>query len=110
MDKAEKQKIRDRVTSILTAYDPAIPQEAANQLRDLWLQFEPKRMDAIKAELREQQETVGIPIPILKTIGKEVAKHGRKQVPFQLLKGDRHVVPEIARQHVVKHVNQQQQK
>ncbi|MFC2029937.1 DNA alkylation repair protein [Chloroflexota bacterium] len=37
-------------------------------------------MAGIKAQQRAQQETVGIPVPVLKSIGKEVAKVARKRV------------------------------
>jgi 3-methyladenine DNA glycosylase AlkD len=37
-------------------------------------------MAGIKAEQRERQETVGIPVPILKAIGKEIGKPARRQV------------------------------
>ena len=70
----------DQVGAILTAYDPAAPRATADALRDLWLQFEPKSVGGIKAELREQQETVGIPVPVLKAIGKEIGKVARKRV------------------------------
>jgi 3-methyladenine DNA glycosylase AlkD len=73
-------QIADLVRSILTAYDPAAPRATADALRGLWLQFEPKSMAGIKAEQREQQETVGIPVPVLKPIGQEVGKVARKRV------------------------------
>jgi 3-methyladenine DNA glycosylase AlkD len=37
-------------------------------------------MTGIKAEQRERQETVGIPVPVLKAIGREIGKPARKQV------------------------------
>lgn len=74
------EPIAERLGAILTPYDPAEPWVTADNLRNLWLQFEPKSMDVIKAELREQQETVGIPVPVLKLIGKSVSKEARKQV------------------------------
>lgn len=43
-------------------------------LQVLWLSFEPKSVAGIKAEQRAQQETVGIPVPDLKAIGKALAK------------------------------------
>jgi hypothetical protein len=58
------------VSAILTTYDPTAPHPAADALRELWLQFEPKSIEGIKVEQREQQETVGIPVPVLKSIGK----------------------------------------
>ena len=69
----------DQLGSILMAYDPAAPRATADALRSLWLQFEAKSVAGIKAELRDQQETVGIPIPVLKAIGKELGKAARKR-------------------------------
>lgn len=42
--------------------------------------FEPKSIGGIKAELREQQETLGIPVPVLKSMGKEISKSAKKNV------------------------------
>ena len=66
--------VKQQVGSILVGYDPAAPQPTADALRALWLQFEPKSIEVIKAELREEQETVGIPVEVLRDIGKEVGK------------------------------------
>jgi 3-methyladenine DNA glycosylase AlkD len=70
----------DQVAPILAAYDPAAPGDTADALRDLWLQFEPKSIAGIKAEQREQQETVGVPVPVLRSIGKEISRVARKRV------------------------------
>ena len=51
------EKLTKQVTEILSKYDPERPKFAADELRNLWLQYEPKSIDVIKAELREQQET-----------------------------------------------------
>jgi 3-methyladenine DNA glycosylase AlkD len=75
-----KVELADQVGAILAAYDPAVPRATADALRALWLQFEPKSVAGIKAEQREQQETVGIPVPVLRSIGKEVGKVARKRV------------------------------
>ncbi len=75
-----KTDIPTQVSVILMAYDPTALHPAADALRELWLQFEPKSIEAIKAEQREQQETVGIPVPVLKSIGKAVGKVARKRV------------------------------
>ena len=75
-----KAEIRDSVNHILTDYDPTAPRGAADALRALWLQFEPKSVAGIKVEQREQQETVGIPVSVLKSIGKQIGKVARKQV------------------------------
>ncbi len=64
-DEMTKGELGARLQTILAAHDPAAPRTSAEKLRDLWLQYEPKSMDVIKAELRDQQETVGIPVPIL---------------------------------------------
>ena len=72
--------LKVKVGEILKIYDPAIPDTTAAALRALWLQFEPKSMAGIKAEQRSQQETVGIPVPVLKEIGKAVAREARKHV------------------------------
>jgi 3-methyladenine DNA glycosylase AlkD len=75
-----KKSLTEEISPILAAYDPAAPRATADRLRDLWLQFEPKSIGGIKAELREQQETVGIPVPVLKSIGKEMSKVARQRV------------------------------
>lgn len=75
-----KVETADRVKSILADYDPAAPGASAAVLRDLWLQFEPKSMAGIKAEQREKQETVGIPVEVLRGIGKEIGKVAQKRV------------------------------
>lgn len=72
--------IAQQVDPILYAYDPLSPQATADALRVLWLQVDPKSMGGIKAEQRTQQETVGIPVPVLKSIGKEIARVARKRV------------------------------
>ena len=61
---------KTHTSDILARYDPGAPEATAAALRTLWLQFEPKSMAGIKAEQRSQQETVGIPVPVLRTIGK----------------------------------------
>jgi 3-methyladenine DNA glycosylase AlkD len=75
-----KVELADQVGAILAAYDPAAPRATADALRGLWLQFEPKSVAGIRAEQREQQETVGIPVPVLRSIGKEVGKVARRRV------------------------------
>lgn len=75
-----REKIAEQLGPILMAYDPTVPRVTADNLRDLWLQFEPKSIEGIKAELREQQETVGIPVPVLKSIGEGMSKVARERV------------------------------
>ena len=75
-----KEGIAEQLAPILTAYNREAPHPTADALRNLWLQFEPKSMAGIKAEQREQQETVGIPVPVLRSIGKEIGKIARQRV------------------------------
>ncbi|MCJ7624030.1 MAG: DNA alkylation repair protein, partial [Anaerolineaceae bacterium] len=75
-----KNDITFQVNLLLTSYEPDSPDKTAHALRELWLQFEPKSMEGIKAELRAQQETIGIPVPVLKSIGKAVAKAAAQRV------------------------------
>jgi 3-methyladenine DNA glycosylase AlkD len=74
------KEIPSKVRSILEDYDPTNPDATADKLRVFWLTFVPKSMAGIKAELREQQETVGIPVPVLQAIGKAIAKPAKKRV------------------------------
>lgn len=69
-----------QVQFILDDYDPDSPLATADRLREFWLQFEPKSVAGIKAKERDLQETVGIPVPVLKDIGKGIAKVARKRV------------------------------
>jgi len=66
--------ISKHVSEFLADYDPKSPDQAAGHLRDLWLKFEPKSIQGIKAEQRQKQETIGIPIPVLKEISKILPK------------------------------------
>jgi 3-methyladenine DNA glycosylase AlkD len=78
-----KEKITEQLDAILLNYDSNTPGATADNLRDLWLQFDPKSIKVIKAELREQQETIGIPVPVLKSIGEEIGKiAGRRGADF----------------------------
>ncbi len=72
--------VKAEVQHILDDYNPLAPGTTADALRTLWLQFEPKSMEGIKAEQRKKQETVGIPVSVLKAMGKEIAKVARKRV------------------------------
>jgi 3-methyladenine DNA glycosylase AlkD len=75
-----KGKHAKQLAELLLKYDPKKPKIAADKLRNLWLQYEPKSIEVIKASLREQQETIGIPVPILKSIGEEISKVARNHV------------------------------
>ncbi len=75
-----KTEIKTKVTVILADYTPSEPEETAAKLREFWLQFEPRSMGGVKAELRQKQETAGTPVPVLRAIGAEIAKPARKRV------------------------------
>ena len=75
-----KEKLTEQLDAILLNYDSKMPGATADNLRSLWLQFDPKSIEVIKAELREQQETVGIPVPVLKSIGEGIGKVARRRV------------------------------
>lgn len=74
-----KGKMVRQLETILLDYDSTSSRATADTLRDLWLQFDPKSIEGIKAELRGQQETIGIPVPVLKSIGEEIGKAVRKR-------------------------------
>ena len=74
------EEILAQVHSILETYDPESPKLTADSLRTFWMSFEPKSIEGIKADLREKQETIGIPVPVLKAMGKAVSKPAKKNV------------------------------
>ena len=74
------KELADSVVKLIQSYDSDDPGATAVQLQQLWLSYEPVSTAGIKAEQRAQQKTVGIPVPVLRTIGKEVGKTARKQV------------------------------
>ncbi len=75
-----KKEISEKIQAILHNYDPSAPENTADALRDYWLTFSPKSIHVIKIEQRQEQETVGIPVPLLRDIGKEIAKIAKKRV------------------------------
>lgn len=78
------REFKSDIPKILASYDPANPRDTADQLRSYWLSFDPKSIGGIKAEERAKQETVGIPVPVLKGIGKQIARAAKKDVPGYL--------------------------
>lgn len=71
----------EKVRVILKDYAASHPEITAQALRAYWLEFEPNQTTAlIKVEQREQFEVVGIPAPVLKAIGAEIAKTAKKDV------------------------------
>lgn len=73
--------ISEKVANIIKNHVSSKPEVTAKALRKYWLEFTPnKGIELIKAELREHFEAVGIPVPVLKAIGDELAKAARKDV------------------------------
>jgi 3-methyladenine DNA glycosylase AlkD len=65
---------------IIGKYSPAEPDSTAAALRDVWLQATPTGIDLVKAEQFLGLKTAGTPVPVLKTMGKEIGKVARKRV------------------------------
>jgi 3-methyladenine DNA glycosylase AlkD len=74
-----KAEIKEQAAAVLAGYDPEALETTADRLRELWLLTEPKSIAGIKAEQRALQETAGTPIPVLRAIGREVARAARKR-------------------------------
>lgn len=74
------KEIPPQIKMILTDYNPGNPAKTADALRTYWLCFAPKSIAGIKAEQRQMQETVGIPVPVLQKMGMEIAKTAKKRV------------------------------
>ena len=69
-----KDEHAQQLADMLTKYDRAQPEATADKLRNLWFQYEPKSIEVIKAKLRQQKETTGIPVPVLRSIGDEISR------------------------------------
>ncbi len=93
MDRQTRGEIALQVGDILESYDPAEPGHAADRLHDLWLQFEPKSIEAIKAEQRAQQETIGIPVPVLRAVGLAIGQHALGKAEGSARKGVHDFLP-----------------
>jgi len=73
--------VTEKVATIIKGYASSKPEATAKALRKHWLEFEPNQgINLVKVEQREQYEAIGIPIPILKAIGNEIAKTAGKDV------------------------------
>lgn len=69
-----------RVQVLLDTFDPTDPAATAAALESLWLEHEPQELGGIKAELRQQHKMAGIPIPVLREMGKPIKKAATKRV------------------------------
>jgi len=67
---------------ILAMYDPRRADDTAAALQALWSEVPPTEGGArlVKAEIREKIQALGVPVPALSEIGKELAKVARRRV------------------------------
>jgi len=66
---------------ILATYDPHRPDDTAAALQALWSRVAPTEGGArlVKAEIREQIQALGVPVPALSEMGKELGKVARRR-------------------------------
>ncbi|MFZ5444858.1 MAG: DNA alkylation repair protein [Myxococcota bacterium] len=64
----------DPVSTLWAEYDPRRPRETVEALRQEWLRAAPRPVKNIKASQQQLQQTVGIPVPVLKALGQSLAK------------------------------------
>jgi 3-methyladenine DNA glycosylase AlkD len=80
------------VSSLISDYDGNNPGLTASRLRNYWSQHAPLSTGGIKAEEREMQETLGIPVPVLKKIAAPLAREAKRYpnefLPLALLLWD----------------------
>jgi 3-methyladenine DNA glycosylase AlkD len=75
-------RLEDETRSILAEYEPALAAEVAQDLEALWSEV-PRReggASLVKAETRIGYKALGVPVPALTEIGKEVGKVARSRV------------------------------
>jgi 3-methyladenine DNA glycosylase AlkD len=74
--------LKEETRRILKTYDPQRAGETAVALEALWSQVPIKEGGAalVKAEIREKYQALGVPVPALGEIGKEIGKVARKRV------------------------------
>jgi 3-methyladenine DNA glycosylase AlkD len=75
-------ELKEGTRRILKTYDPQHASETAKALEALWSQVPIKEGGAalVKAEIREKYQALGVPVPALGEIGKEIDKVARKRV------------------------------
>jgi len=78
--------LKEETRRILETYDPQRAGETAKALKALWSQAPLKEGGAalVKAEIREKYQALGVPVPALGEIGKEIGKVARKRVEDHL--------------------------
>jgi 3-methyladenine DNA glycosylase AlkD len=74
--------LRTQTQRVLESHDAKRPDETAKALEALWSQVPIKEGGAalVKAEIREQYQALGVPVPAMGEIGKEIGKVARKRV------------------------------
>jgi 3-methyladenine DNA glycosylase AlkD len=81
----DAKKAASLTRELLIHYDPAEPAATADALREVWLQATPPADSAAKS-MRDwgiddpDYEAVGVPVPVLTAMGKEVGKVARRRV------------------------------
>jgi 3-methyladenine DNA glycosylase AlkD len=78
--------LKEETRRILETYDPQRAADTAKALEDLWSQVPIKEGGAalVKAEIRVKYQALGVPVPALGEIGKEIGKVARKRVEEHL--------------------------
>jgi len=66
-----KDRIREQVQEIFANASGQDFQRIARNLREIWLEYDPKSIGSIKKEDREKQEISGAPVKVLRSIGEE---------------------------------------
>ena len=74
--------LKGETQRILATYKPPAADDVAAALQALWSQVPPSEGGArlLKAEVREGIQALGVPVPALDEIGKEIGKVARKRV------------------------------
>lgn len=75
-------RLKDETGRILAEYEPALAAEAAQELETLWSEVPRTEGGAslVKAETRIGYKALGVPVPALAEMGKEIGKVARKRV------------------------------
>jgi hypothetical protein len=71
---------RESTAKSVAVYDPADPATTAATLEELWLQAPAKEVGALTEVDRDALKAVGVPVAILRDIGKGIRKVARKRV------------------------------
>lgn len=77
--------ITARVAGIFSRYNGKPFPDICRALRELWCEFEPKSTAGIVSTTDQKQETLGIPVKILREIGQEMGKITRENPARYLL-------------------------